>query len=210
MKPFEPSKQVEAKRLAIIGSAKGGGALQIIDALQDSRSLVPVAVFDSDFTMVGKSILGIPVVDSSSEVLNHFENGLFDCVIIAIGNLEIRASLYQLLKSAGLPFANVIDSSAQIRSGVILGEGNVILGNVYIGPEVSIGNNCYIITNSVINHHSVIGDHCYLSSGVTLSGRVIVGNSVKFDMASVVKTGVKIGEGSTIEAGHIVAENTPA
>ena len=71
--------------MAIIGSAKGGGALQIIDALQDSRSLVPVAVFDSDVTMVGKSILGIPVVDSSSEVLNHFEGGSFDCVIIAIG-----------------------------------------------------------------------------------------------------------------------------
>lgn len=210
MNKSELTTEVNTKRLAIIGSAKGGGAHQVIDAMQSSRNLIPVAVFDSDVTMMGKSILGVPVVGSSTEVVNHYQRGEFDCVIIAIGNVEARANLYAELKSSGLPFENVIDSSVQIRTGATLGEGNVILGNAYLGPEVSVGNNCYIITNSVINHHSVVGDHCYFSSGVTLAGKVTVQNKVKFDTASGAIAGIEVGEGSVIPAGCILTASVCA
>jgi sugar O-acyltransferase (sialic acid O-acetyltransferase NeuD family) len=210
MKQSKLSEQIHTKRIAIIGSAKGGGALQVIDAIQGSKNLVPVAVFDSDVTMLGRKILGIPVVGSSQDVVSYYHQEKFDCVVIAIGDVETRANLYGELKSSGLPFENVIDSSAQIRAGTTLGEGNVILANVFLGPEVSVGNNCYIITNTVINHHSVIGDHCYFSSGVTLAGRVSVQKKVRFDTASGAIAGIDVGEGSRIPGGCILTASVPA
>jgi sugar O-acyltransferase (sialic acid O-acetyltransferase NeuD family) len=203
--------ELKPRRLAILGSANGGGAAQIIDAVADSEQLKAVAVFDSDITSVGKIILGVPVVDVSAKLFEHFKNGFFDCAVIAIGgDLDERARLYAKLKLEGVPLANVIDLSAKIRSGTTIGEGNVILGNVYIGPEVTIGNNCYLVTNATINHHSALGDHCYLSSGVNLAGRVRVGDLVRFEIGSCAKANIQIGSRSLVPAGCIITQDLPS
>ena len=200
--------KLNKQRVALIGSALGGGASQIIDALVGNDYYEPVAIFDSDLNVMNKSILGVPVIGTTDQAVTHFKNGLFDVIIIAIGgDLQERSRLYHYFKEQNIPFVNIIDKTAQIRSEVTIGNGNVLLSGVYLGPHVSIGDNCYLITNTVINHHSRVGSHCYFSTSVSLAGRVDVGDRVRFDTASGAKANVSIGDDCVIPAGFIVTEN---
>jgi acetyltransferase-like isoleucine patch superfamily enzyme len=195
------------KKLAIIGSALTGGAAQVIDAVSTYNDYRAVAIFDNHTDAIGRSVFGVNVVASSMDVRKHWEQGLFDEVVLAIGgNLKERERLYNDLTSVGIPFANVIDRTAQIRLGVNMGSGNVILANVFIGPSVSIANNCYIITNTCINHHSKVGSHVYFSAGCTIAGDVVIGNRVRFDTASGAKARMNIADDASVPAGHIVTQ----
>jgi UDP-perosamine 4-acetyltransferase len=191
-------------RLAIIGSALGGGAAQIIDALSGSPAYPEIIIFDRDTSAIGTTIMGAPVVDSSEKVIQWHKDGRFDSAVIAVGIPSQRAEIFYKLSSVGVTFVNVVDPTANIRSTASLGVGNVILACTYIGPFVSIGSNNYIITNTFINHHSTVGSNCYFSTGCKLAGRVHVGDRVRFDTASGAKGDVKVPDDAIIPAGHIL------
>ena len=196
------------KKLAIIGSAFSGGAAQIIDAVSTKSEYRAVAIFDSDKSMQGKSVLNIPVVAASDRVEEFWRNGFFEEVIIGLGgNLIERQKFFDYLNSLAIPFANIIDRSAQLRSGTQIGKGNVILANVFIGPLVTLGDNCYVITNSSINHDSRIGSHVYFSTGCSIAGDVQIGNRVRFDTASGAKARIKVKDDFFVPAGKILIES---
>ena len=191
------------KRIAIIGSALSGGAAQVIDALLRSGNQVPIAVFDSNPSAKGKTILGVSVIGSTNDVINSFHAGTFDEAVIAIGSLEPRKEVFDMLSRALIPFCNVIDKDAVVSDSAKLGIGNVLLCHAYLGPGVVIGDNCYIISGSRINHDSQLGSHCYLSTGVSIAGRVVVGNMVKFDTSSGAAPDCSIPCGSYLVPGQI-------
>ena len=186
------------KKLAIIGSAFGGGAAQIIDALSGDTAYNEVIIFDQNPSALGSTVMGVNVVDSSENILKWHKDGKFDCAVIAFGTPSERAKLFRALSQEGVNFVNVIDPTANIRPTARLGFGNVILANVYIGPFVTIGDNNYIITSTTINHHSSIASHCYLSSGCILAGRVKLGDEVRFDTASGAKGDVYVPAGTFV------------
>jgi len=172
------------KRIAVVGSALGGGASQVIDAILRGSGQVPVAIFDNNPQAINKYILGVKVVGSSEDISKAYSSNVFDEAVVAIGNIESRKNVYDQLVANSIPLCNVIDREAVISDSAQIGHGNVVLCHSYIGPGVVVGNNCYIITGSRVNHDSCIGDHCYLSTGVSIAGRVSVGSMVKFDTAS--------------------------
>ena len=193
-------------RIAIIGSATSGGALQIIDALQGNDEQKVVALFDSDLSLKGKKILGAEMLDSSDNILPYFEQGLFDSAIIGVGgNLNERERIFQQLVSLKIPLTNIIDKTTQVRSGVKIGSGNVILGGAYIGPNVTIGDNCYVLNNISIQHDSIIGHHCYLSTGSIIGAHVKVGNKVRFEILSGAKSKISIEDNKVVAAGVILS-----
>ena len=196
------------KRLAIVGSAASGGAAQVIDAILTGPQYKAVAIFDNDESLLGKFVLSVPVIASSDKVVEYWKRHEFDEVIIAIGgNLNERQRLFDEFNFLGIPFANVIDRSAKLRSAVNIGRGNVILANVFIGPHVTLGDNCYLITNTCINHDSVVGSHVYFSAGCVIAGNVKVGDRVRFDTASGSKANIKIKDDFIVPAGKILLES---
>ena len=192
------------KKLAIIGSALGGGASQIIDALSGNTTYSEIMIFDSNASALGSNVMGAKVVDSSENILKWHKDRMFDCAVIGIGTPNERAKLFRALAQEGVNFANVIDPTANIRPTAQLGVGNIILANVYIGPAVTIGDNNYIITSTTINHHSSVASHCYFSSGCTLAGRVRLGDEVRFDTASGAKGDISVPPGTFVSAGQIL------
>jgi acetyltransferase-like isoleucine patch superfamily enzyme len=196
------------KRLAILGSALSGGAAQIIDACLSTNSHTPVAIYDSNPAALGNSMLGVPVAGSSDDIEIAWRENKFDEIIIAIGgDLQERKALYETILSIGIPFANIIDKTAQIRTGVDIGSGNVILANVFIGPGVTVGNNCYLITNTSINHDTCIGSHVYFGPGCTVAGHVNIGYCVRFDLSSGAKAHLTVKDGSYIAPNVILTES---
>lgn len=173
------------KKLAIVGSSLSGGAAQVIDAAASESKYKPVAIFDNNPNALGRSVLDVPVIASSLEIEKYWNDGLFEEIVIAIGgDLKERQRLFDYLRQLEIPFANIIDKTAQLRLGSKIGSGNVILANVFIGPLVSIGDNCYIITNTCINHETQIGSHVFFSTGCSIAGDILIGNRVSFGTGS--------------------------
>ena len=171
-------------KLAIIGSALTGGAIQIVDICLEDGITNELRIYDDDPRALRANILGVPVVGTTDQVHRDFSNKLIDTVVVAVGSINSRFMLFQNMNRENYPIVNIISTKAVISSSVKMGKGNVILPNVYIGPNVAIGDNNYFTTASVINHDSIIGSHCYFSTTVSVAGRVQIGSRVRLDTSS--------------------------
>lgn len=198
-------------RVGIIGGVSGGGALIVADALSRIPDLHPVGIYDRDERFHGKSVLGLPVSGNLDGFLSDLSDGKVDAAVLAFNsNLEERDRIFNALVEQGVRFVNVIDPSADIRSGVELGVGNVILGHVYIGAGSRLMNNNFISANVAIEHGNVLGSSCAFGPGVFTSGNVAIGNRVKFGTGIFIEPGLGIGDDCIIGSGQTIVTGIKA
>lgn len=191
-------------RLSIYGSALGGGAGQIIEALHLQKDIKPVFILDRDPLAIGESIFGIPVAGSTEELNDRWIKGEFDQAIIAIGgDLAERKRVYDLITFLGIPLANVIGPDVRFGLNVKLGQGNVILNNTYIGNNCLIGNNNYILNQCSFQHDTIIADHNYFATNVTIGAKVRIGSLNRLGIKCLVETKSVIGDEHLYKSGEI-------
>jgi acetyltransferase-like isoleucine patch superfamily enzyme len=201
---------VSPERVAVVGGVSGGGALIIIDALRRQCDCIPAYVFDQDAAFHGRQLMGVPIVGSSVEILEWWRQGRFESAVIAFNrDLEERARTYRDLVAHGVRFRNVIDVTADVRSGVILGSGNVILGHAYIGACTEVGDNNFVSANVCLEHGNKIGSHCGFGPGVMTSGNVTIGDEVRFGAGIFVEPGLRIGHRAKIASGSVLTADVP-
>lgn len=134
-----------------------------------------------------------------------------DCVFVsAIGNSEIRASLFEKLKIPEERFVNVIHPKAFVDTNVTLGTGNLLMPNIVIHSGVTIENHCVINSASVIEHKSIIGSFVSVSPNSTICGAVEIGDRSFIGAGSVIIQCLSIGEDTIIGAGSLVIKSQPA
>ena len=190
----------EFKRVGILGSATNGGALQIIDVIQNDNIASSVFIYDDDESVQQETILDCPVVGPITQAVSDYEAGLISSFVIAIGSVLPRDKVYNFAVENRLKTTNIISSQATISSSAIIGNANIILPNSYIGPEVIVGNNNYITTGTYINHSSKIGDSNYFSTGVKVAGRICIGSRNRFDTGACITADAFIGDEQVIPA----------
>lgn len=193
------------KRIAIIGSALGGGAGQIIEAMQMQSELEPVFILDRDISIIGKDVLGVKVYGPTEEITERWNRKEFDEAIIAIGgDLTERKRLYEYLITNGIMLANIIDPSVKFGLGFKMGTGNVILNNTYFGNHTSIGNNNYILNQCSIQHDTIIENHNYFSTNITIGARVKLGSLNRLGIKCIIETKADIGDNHSFRALEVI------
>jgi sugar O-acyltransferase (sialic acid O-acetyltransferase NeuD family) len=203
------SERIE--RVLILGSAKGGGAALIVDALSRIPGQHAIGILDRDPNLKGKSILTIPILGSTTEAADLWDRRAFDAAVIAFNaDLDERAALFEDLMRHGVTFTNVIDTTAAIRLNTRIGTGNVILASCYLGTHARIGDNNFLSSHTCVEHHCRIGSHCAFGPGVTLSGRVNVGSKVRFGTKIGVEPGLDIGDNVIVASGATLTRSIPA
>jgi len=95
----------------------------------------------------------------------------------------------------------VIGSLAHVDRNVKIGKNSRIEGMVYIPPLTVIGNNVFIGPAAVFTNDPY-------PPSKRLTG-VIVGDDVVIGACSVIRAGVRIGEGSVIAMGAVVTGDVP-
>ncbi len=147
---------------------------------------------------------------SFDELDNWFERSEFDSVVIAFNrDLGARQRVFETLNARGVPFANVIDSTVNIRSNVEIGTGNVILGSAYIGACTLVGDNNFLSSNVCLEHGNVLGSHCAFGPGVVTSGNVKIGNGIRFGTGIFIEPRVSIGDGAVVASGSVITKDVP-
>lgn len=192
------------KKLAIIGS--GDLAAQIAHHALATGNYTIAGFFD-DFEN-GKQKNGYPLLGKSMDILESFQQSIFDVLIIGIGykHMKQRAELFEKYSSA-IPFATIIHPSACIDSSSKIGNGVMVYPGVVIDMNTTIEDNALLYTGCIVSHDVVIGAHTMLSPGVTTSGFVKIGKRVNLGTATTISDNITIADDVQTGAGSVVVEH---
>ena len=193
------------KKLAILGAGHLGQ--QILHHCNDSNNYTPVCFFD-DSKDKGKFINGLLVIGSFEDVITNYNNGLFDCIIIAVGYLHYDTRLYLYNKFyAIIPFASILHSSSYIDSSWRIGNGVFIYPGCILDSNVCIEDNVIINIGCKIAHDSLIKKHTILAPGVNIAGFVQIGESIHLGIGTVVIDNITICNNVKTGGGSVVINN---
>lgn len=196
------------KRLAIIGAGDLG--LQLANLAKSTGEYELAGYFD-DTRAAGSLVGDAPVLGGVDAIEALHGQGLFDCVVVAIGykHLAVRRGLHQRLRDR-IPFATLVHPSAIIDPSCRIGAGAVVYPGCVLDMEVELGQNALLNVGCVIAHHSRIGDDCFLSPAVSVAGFVTVGPGCVLGIGTVVIDNLGITAGTRTGAGAVVTRSIEA
>src|ERR1700738_4243 len=98
---------------------------------------------------------------------------------------------------------SMIDATARVADGAVIGEGASIGPYCVIGPHVVIGNNCKLISHVNVAARTTIGDNCtiypFVSLGTPPQSLSYRGEPTKLQIGD----GCTLREGVTMNAGTV-------
>lgn len=197
------------ERVLILGA--GGGGTLVVDILSRINYQRPVYILDNNPKVHNKTLMGVLVLGGFNLIDELWALGKFDTVISTIvkDNME-RQDIFETTIKKGIPFTNIVDTTANIRLNVKMGKGNLIVSGCYLAPSVTIGDNNFLAAHTLIEHHSIVGSHCTFGPRFTASGEVKIGDRCKFGTGVFIEPWVNIGHDAIVASGAILTGNVPA
>lgn len=128
-------------------------------------------------------------------------------VLIAVGTIETRARMRERFPAVTMP---VIDPSAIIGHGVVVGNGTTIMPGCLVNANARIGEDCILNTGCIVEHDCVVGANTHLSPGVRLAGGAKVGSAAHVGIGAILLPGVSVGDGAVVGAGAVVTHDVRA
>lgn len=192
MEEFDPG-------LYIFGA--GGHAKVVISALKEC-DLTISGIFDDCPNLIGKKILGVPVLGTVAESRKY----KIKKAVIGIGSNHVREAI---ASSYDYNWISVIHPQAVIDPTARIGKGTVIFAGAVINADVKIGDHVIVNTGALVDHDCLIERFCHVCPGTILTGGVEVQESCLLGAGSKVIPGKKIGRKSVIGAGSVVIKDIP-
>lgn len=158
------------KSLLIIGAGEYG---QLVHEIAEALAYDKIEYLDDN------SILAIGTVKE----FPHFE-GQYEEFIVAIGNPEIRKSLFENLSRCFSP-ATLIHPRAYVSPSASIGRGTIIEPMAVVQSNSVVGEGCIINTGAVVNHNCKVGAYSQIDCNATVSARTEVKSGVKILAGSV-------------------------
>lgn len=192
------------KRLTLIGTKEFSE--QIIHFADRTGKFEFVGYFD-DLVEKGVTINGVPVLGKVEDAIGLHKDGVFDCIFIGIGytRFDLRQHYYEMLKGK-VPFATIIDPTAELGRDVQIGEGVYVGRNAIIDDETIIEDNVFIHRNNMVGHNSIVHKHSYLSGLDYMAGFCDIGERVFIGLNVSIADHISICDDVWVGIGCIVAK----
>lgn len=188
------------KNKYIIYGASGHG--KVIADILEKCGMEIMGFIDDDPLKIQKFIFNYKILGGIGKI--NTLNDSHICIIIGIGDNQIRQSLSEKVSKIGGKFGKAIHPSCQIGRDVKIGEGTVLLANTAVNSDTIIGTHCIINTSASVDHDCEIGNFVHIAPGSHLGGGIKIGNSTFIGLGSSIKNNIIIGENSIIGAGSVV------
>ena len=141
------------------------------------------------------------------ELNSKFKDGQH--ILLGVYKSAIKILVYNEFNIERDRFINVIHSSTQISSTVVLGRGCIINSLVSIGAHTTLGDFVTLNRNISVGHHTNISDFVTINPGANIAGNVSIGKGTLIGMGSNIIDNIKIGSNTIIGAGSLVTKDIP-
>lgn len=201
--------------MGIIVLAAGGHARVVVEALLRA-GLTPKGLTDADPSLVGTSVLGVPVLGPDTVVLDFrpgdvvLANGFGGRARLGDAGLAVRRRLFETFTGHGYGFRTVVHPAAVVAAGCALDDGAQIMAGAVIQTGTHVGVNAIVNTAAAVDHDCRISAHAHVAPGAVLCGGVTVGAGAFVGAGATVVPGVRIGDGAVIAAGAVVVRDVAA
>ena len=132
---------------------------------------------------------------------------LYSAVAIGGASGKDRVLLLKELKGLNLLPINLVHPSAEIASGLSLGEGCQILIGSKVAVNVRIGDGCIINSGAIVDHDCILGSGVHIGPGATVAGEVLIGENTFIGAGATILPKLEIGENVIVGAGSVVTRN---
>ena len=185
-----------SNRLIIIGA--GGHGKGIAD-IAVKNGYTNISFLDDGAT---GDRMGFPIIGTTAEV-EGLNDGKTDFVI-GIGNNKIRK---MIAEKYDVNWVTLIHPSAQIATGVSIGEGTVIMAQAVVNACAVVGRHCIVNTRAVVEHDNFLGDFVHISPRVALGGTVRIGEQSHIGIGATVINNINVCRDCTVGGGAVVIRN---
>ena len=143
--------------------------------------------FADDGRAAGETVCGVPVVGRVSDLSRLREE--YGKLVVCVGSNAFRARVYEIARTMGYEFPNIIAPSA------------------YVSPFAKLGKGCVLMQNVCVQNGAVVGDGVLLNAGVEIHGGGAAGDYSLIYTNSVVRTGAKVGKCVRIGSNVTICNN---
>lgn len=191
----------------IIGAGTQG---QVYASYLKEAGVNIVGFMDDDTSLVGKKVIGIPVLGTYEDLFTkEFKSKIKD-VYCPIGVNSVRVKYLSSLKNEGYGIPSFIHHTVSIAPDVTIGEAVYMLAGNIVMPHTKIGNYIMINMDSTIAHHVVLEDGVFMSSGVNIGALINVREKAYIGMGVTIMTGIsEVGKECLLGAGTVVIKDVP-
>lgn len=192
------------KVLAIYGT--GGAGIELYEMIISSKlkSKWKEIVFIDDITK--SDIIHGHRVFSFDSFSNNFSENQVE-VVVAVGEPNLRESLYHKVKTCKYNFATIVSETALISPSAHIDEGSVILDRTIVSSRSHIHSNCFVNGSAIIGHDVILGQNSLVCSFSLIAGHACIGNNSFIGGSSCVRDNISIGKGVIVSMGAVVLNN---
>lgn len=195
----------QKQRCVIVGA--GGHGRVVLDILLRSRSVDVLGFLDSNPTLHGRRMDGLPVLGSLGDLPELARKEQIAGAIVAIGDNGIRRGFAEQIEQMGLGLINAIHPSANLAHNVTVGRNVVIAAGVLVSAHCQIGDSVILNTGCIVDHESMIGTAVHVCPGARLAGRVAVESGAFIGIGATVIQNLRLGYESVVGAGAVVIQD---
>jgi len=127
-----------------------------------------------------------------------------DEVIIALGNPDLRAKLWERLASRDITSPTLIAPTAVVSRNASIEPGCIVFHYGFISALVHLAENAILNAGVMVAHHGRVGRHSVIGPGTILLGNVTVGERTELGACSRVYPGQSLGDEATVGMGSCV------
>ncbi len=196
--------------LVIVGA--GGFAretAELVRAIDRARPTWELLGFlDDDESMLGRRLVGLDVLGTSSWLDRHPEVR----VVVCLGSpatVGLRRRVVERLDLHDDRYATLVHPAAVVADSVAVGGGTVIHASTVCTADIDIGRHVEMMPGVVLTHDDVVGDGATLGAGARLAGGVSVGEDAYIGAGASVRENLTVGRGALVGMGSIVTRSVP-
>lgn len=164
---------------------------------------------DDDKSKTGILIDGVKVVGGRDILSTLCTKDKVQGVVLAVGDGNVRASLFELCRKTDLEIIGFIHPSAAVSPGAQIHPSAMVWPHAVINVGATIGMSTIVNSNSTVEHDVALGSFVHVAPGAILCGNCSVGDHTWIGAGAVILQGVRVGKSATIGAGSVVLADVP-
>lgn len=185
----------------------GGHGRVVLDILRSSGRFRISGFLDSNPSLSGTLVEGMPVLGGLREVPEIVRDNPGAQAIVAIGDNQARHEVGQALAMAGMKLINAVHATAFVSPSAVLGTNVTVCAGTIVCSYAAIRDGVILNTGSIVEHECVVEENAHLAPSVKLAGRVTIGRNAFVGIGATVIQNIRIGAYSTVGAGAVVLDD---